>query len=213
MLRKGCAFFEPYLRDLPTALDHPLVREFCRAEHATRLQRLWAAREALLQKVEDLPRTFCHFDAIRRNLHRREGADGSRTVALDWEWAGIGALGEDLAPLVAGTLCMGDAAAADGRRLDSVAFTGYLDGLHDAGWRGDAAQVRLAYCAASALRYGLWGAWLVGQLAREEDGHATVSAFFARPVGAVVKRFAVLLPLLLDHADEAQVAIGRSSHS
>jgi hypothetical protein len=34
------------------------------------------------------------------------------------------------------------------------------------GYGGDAAQVRVAYCAASALRYGLWGAWLAGVLAR-----------------------------------------------
>jgi hypothetical protein len=88
-----------------------------------------------------------------------------------------------------------------------VAFTGYLEGLREAGWRGDPAQVRLAYCAASALRYGLWGAWLAGQLAREEDGHQAVSAFFARPLGAVVKQFTLLLLLLLDHADEAQAAV------
>jgi hypothetical protein len=211
MLRKECSFFGPYLRDLPATLDHPLVRRACPAGQATRLQRLWAARQALLRKVEDLPPTFCHLDAIRRNLHRCEGTEGRRTVAFDWEWAGIGALGEDLAPLVAGSLCMGDAAAADGRRLDAVAFTGYIDGLRDAGWRGDPAQVRFAYCAASALRYGLWGAWLADQLARAQDGHATVSAFFARPVGAVVKQFALLLPLLLDHADEAQAAIDTSS--
>lgn len=213
MLRKGCAFFAPYLRDLPATLDHPLVRQVCPAELATRLERLWAAREALLRKVEDLPQTFCHLDAIRRNLHRCEGTDSTRTVALDWEWAGIGALGEDLAPLVAGSLCMGDAAAAGGRRLDVVAFTGYIDGLSDGGWRGNPAEVRFAYSAHCALRYGLWGAWLAGQLAREEDGHATVSAFFARPLGAVVEQFALLLPLLLDHADEAQAAIDKSSPS
>jgi hypothetical protein len=213
MLGKGCGFFEPYLRDLPAALGHPLARRVCPAGQAARLQRLWAAREALLQKVEGLPQTFSHFDAITRNLCQREDADGMRTVALDWEWAGIGAPGEDLAPLVAGSLCMGDAPAADGQRLDAVAFTGYLDGLHDAGWRGDPAHVRFAYCAASALRYGLWGAWLAGLLAEGEGGHATISAFFDRPVGAVVKHFAALLPLLLDHADEAQEAIGRSSRS
>ena len=206
MLRKESAFFGPYLRGLPATLDHPLVRQFCPAGQAARLERLWTAREALLRKVEGLPRTFCHLDAIRRNLYRREGTD-EPTVVLDWEWAGIGALGEDLAPLVAGSLCMGDAAAADGRRLDAVAFTGYIDGLLGAGWRGDPAEVRLAYAAASALRYGLWGAWLAGQLAREEDGHATVSAFFARPVGAVVQQFTPLLPQLLDYADEAQAAI------
>src|SRR6266851_1600748 len=55
MLRKGCAFFGPYMRDLRATLDHPLVRQFCSAEQATRLERLWTAREALLQKVEDLP--------------------------------------------------------------------------------------------------------------------------------------------------------------
>ncbi len=208
MLRKGCAFFGPYMRHLPATLDHPLVRQVCPAEQATRLERLWMAREALLRKVEDLPQTFCHFDAIRRNLYRSEG---TRTVALDWEWAGIGALGEDLAPLVAGSLCMGDAAAADGRHLDAVAFTGYMDGLLEAGWRGDAAEVRFAYSAASALRYRLWGAWLAGELARGEDSHATVSAFFARPVGAVVEHFALLLPLLLDYADEAQAGIERRS--
>jgi len=163
--------------------------------------------------VEGLPQTFCHFDAIRRNLHRGEGTESTRTVALDWEWAGIGAPGEDLAPLVAGSLCMGDAAAAGGRRLDVVAFTGYIDGLSHGGWRGDPAEVRFAYSAHCALRYGLWGAWLAGQLAREEDGDATVSAFFARPLGAVVEQFALLLPLLLDHADEAQAAIDKSSPS
>jgi len=207
MLRKGCPFFGPYMRKLPAILDHPLVRQICPAEQATRLERVWTEREALLEKVEDLPQTFCHFDAIRRNLIRCDGLGGSRTIFLDWEWAGIGALGEDLAPLVAGSLCMGDAAAASGRRLDAVAFTAYIDGLVEAGWRGDAAEVRLAYCAASALRFGLWGAWLAGQLARGEDGHATVAAFFARPVDAVVRHFAVLLPLLLDHADEAQIGI------
>ena len=132
MLRKESAFFGPYLRDLPAALDHPLVRQACPAEQAARLERLWAVREALLKQVEALPRTFCHLDAIRRNLHRPEGTGGTRTVAFDWEWAGIGALGEDLAPLVAGSLCMGDAAAASGRRLDAAAFTGYIDGLRDA---------------------------------------------------------------------------------
>jgi len=79
MLRKGCAFFGPYMRDLRATLDHPLVRQFCSAEQATRLERLWTAREALLQKVEDLPQTFCHFDAIRRNLCRCEGSEGTRT--------------------------------------------------------------------------------------------------------------------------------------
>jgi hypothetical protein len=214
MLRKGCPFFAPYMRDLRATLDHPLVRQFCQAEHATRLERLWTAREALLQQVETLPQTFCHFDAIQRNLYRCEGSEDASTVALDWEWAGIGALGEDLAPLVAGSLCMGDADAADGRHLDAVAFAGYLDGLREVGCLGDAAEARFAYCAASALRCGLWGAWLAGQLAREEAGHAAVSAFFARPARAVVQHFVRLLPLLLDHADEALAAVdGHSSQN
>ena len=52
---------------------------------------------------------------------------------------------------------------------------------------------------------------LAGELAREEDGHQALSAFFTCSVGAVVEQFALLLPLLLDHADEAQAAIGTSS--
>jgi len=66
MLRKESAFFGPYLRGLPATLDHPLVRQFCPAGQAARLERLWTAREALLRKVEGLPRTFCHLDAFAR---------------------------------------------------------------------------------------------------------------------------------------------------
>jgi hypothetical protein len=36
---------------------------------------------------------------------------------------------------------------------DRVAYLAYLDGRRAAGWAGDPAQVRFAYCAAAALRF------------------------------------------------------------
>jgi hypothetical protein len=63
---------------------------------------LWDQREKLLTAVEQLPRTFSHLDAFHQNLFLRRLETGQQqTTAVDWTYAGIAALGEELAPLVA----------------------------------------------------------------------------------------------------------------
>ncbi|MGW7237643.1 phosphotransferase [Streptomyces sp. NPDC054804] len=54
--------------------------------------RLHHDREWFLQVLEALPRAFCHLDMWPANLR----SDGPAAVALDWAFAGDGALGEDL---------------------------------------------------------------------------------------------------------------------
>jgi hypothetical protein len=39
--------------------------------------------------------------------------------------------------------------------LDAIIFAGYLDGLRDAGWQGDARLVRFGYAATAALISGV----------------------------------------------------------
>src|SRR5919202_2410247 len=99
-------------------MDHPLVRRFCPPATGRRLLGLWGDRHMLLDAIERLPQTFCHHDAFRRNLLASEG---DRTVAIDWEFAGPGAVGEDLGPLVAGSLAMMAAEAGAARALDEAA--------------------------------------------------------------------------------------------
>jgi hypothetical protein len=74
-------------------------------------------------------------------------------VAIDWAYAGIGALGEDLMGLL--RVFNQEGTPGFHRALDEVLFAGYLDGLGDAGWEGDPRLARLGFTTAVAMRYGM----------------------------------------------------------
>lgn len=115
--------------------------------------RLWTERDAFGTALERLPQTFCHGDAIRRNLISRRGMDGGEeTVAIDWEYAGRYAGGEEVGQTLSVASAFFDVEPTDLPTLDEALYAGYLAGLHDAGWHGDPRQVRFAYAAHAALR-------------------------------------------------------------
>ncbi len=141
------------LRD---SLKHPLVRRVYPPEVAEGVFRLWSEREALLDALDRLPQAFCHLDIYRRNLFARHTADGDEeTVAIDWAFVGTGAVGEELAPLVLASVFFEGIGWDRMLKLDSIVFDGYLKGLRDAGWQGDARLARFGYVTAAALRYGV----------------------------------------------------------
>src|SRR5215211_269941 len=126
-----------------------LVRQFYSPRVVVALRRLWSERAAFLGALERLPRTFCHGDAHRRNFFSRTGPDGTeQTVAIDWEYAGHGALGEEMAALVMSNLLLFEAAGIVPHDLDGTCFAAYIDGLRVAGWDGDPQVARLGYTGA-----------------------------------------------------------------
>jgi hypothetical protein len=151
-LRRVVAKTAPAIAQLSDVLTHPLVRRLLPGDASARCSRLWAERERLLDALDRLPRTICHLDAFSRNLFSRQGADADQTVAIDWAFVGRGAVGEEIEPLVCRSLLFNDVELTQAQELDGIVFAGYLDGLRDAGWRGDPRQVRLGYTAAVALR-------------------------------------------------------------
>jgi thiamine kinase-like enzyme len=166
--------------------------------------RLWTERHRLSDALEALPQTFCHLDAIRNNLVLSARDDAEQTIALDWEWTGIAGVGEELAPLVAGSLAMLNVEASHAGPLDTIAFPAYLEGLRAAGWQGPADAARFGYVASAALRFGLvWGVWLSSLIGGPENRQADVAAFYARDLDAVLEHFTSVLPFLLDFGDEA----------
>ena len=74
-------------------------------------------------------------------------------MAVDWAYAGHGAVGEELVPLVVGSLFFFEAVGIAPRDLDAACFAGYVAGLREAGWAGDERLVRLGFTADAALRY------------------------------------------------------------
>jgi hypothetical protein len=153
-LRQYVAHSAPAMAPLRDSLEHPLVCRWIPGDASDRFFRLWAERDCYLDALDRLPQTLCHLDVFRRNLFARRTAGGDdQTVAVDWAYAGQGAIGEDLVPLVLASVYFFEVELDEAQPLEEIVFEGYLEGLRDAGWQGDPRLVRLGYTAAASLRY------------------------------------------------------------
>lgn len=65
--------------------------------------------------------------------------------------------------------------------LERLAFDGYLQGLHEAGWRGDASLVRLGYTLTVSLCIGM-GIFIVEWVARDEKLRHWLEQIMGYPV-------------------------------
>ncbi|NIK62060.1 aminoglycoside phosphotransferase [Kribbella shirazensis] len=150
-------------RDVPwhlmtddTAWQQPLIRETWPARLREAWTRLLVHREALLDLVAALPRARCHLDFWVSNVIQRPTGE---LALFDWAFYGDGALGEDIGNYIPDAVF--DLFWPDERlpELADTCITNYLDGLREAGWRGNRDQVRLAVMA-SGVKY----AWLLPHL-------------------------------------------------
>ena len=175
------------------AVRDPLLARLYPPEVAAVMIELWQARGRICAILVGWPQVLGHLDAVPSNVIVR----GGRTYLIDWAFLGRAAPGEELAPLVAGSGLFGGLPAGHLPAIDRVAFPAYLDGLRAAGWSGDPARVRFAYCAAAALRYCVAvTTWLVcginpdGSSAdvgglRDPGQRALWETFFGRPFAEV----------------------------
>jgi hypothetical protein len=152
----------------------------------------------LLSALDRLPQTFCHLDAFPRNLLVDD--DAEEVVALDWSYAGTAAIGSELAPMVAASVCFFEADPKDIHRIDDAVFRGYCRGLRAAGWDGDPEQVRLGYTATASLHFGLYP---LGVYVLDRDFSQHVEKALGHPITAILDRWAVVARFLLDQGDEA----------
>jgi hypothetical protein len=197
----------PVIEPLRNALASPWGRRWLPEKDVGQYFRLWAERELYLDVLDRLPQTICHLDIFPRNLFAQRTADGdAKSVAIDWAFVGWGPLGADLHPLVwlSGVEGVGIARAQE---LEGTAFEGYLEGLRDAGWRGDRRQVRLGYTAAGTrYLFPEIGRWLA--LILDESLHAEAEQMFGLPIGEIFDYVALLRPLLFDQMREARELMG-----
>lgn len=195
---------EPQLRDLPGLTDHLVVRRWFTGNSLERTMNLWSKREQLLQQLDRLPRSLCHHDAFRRNLLTKPGLNGGeQTVGIDWQIVGTGAIGEEIAPLVAVSLQFFEVDMEQAATLEATVFEGYVAGLRDTGWSGDTRLARFGFGASAALFVGVGGAglWLSGMLI--DDNAAAMEKVLGQPLDVILERFAALQRYLLDLGDEA----------
>jgi hypothetical protein len=205
-LRTWLAHHGPLVAQIAAAPTRPDLRRFWPRGVVDAILRLWDEREGFLTALERLPQTFCHGDAMRRNLLAHRRPDGAEeTVGIDWEYTGYLAAGEEVGQTlsVAGAFFHLD--PADLPALDEALFAGYLAGLRDAGWRVDPRPVRFAYAAHAALR-NLFNA--VGASLPDEARRAAILQNQGHTWEELAGRRAAVRPFLLTRADEARRLLG-----
>ena len=209
-LRRLVAQAGPTVDQLPSYLSDPLVRRWLSTPAVNDILVLWAERELFLSTLDRLPQTFCHRDAFRRNLFARSREDGrEQTVVIDWAFAGIGAIGIEIAPLVAASLCFWEVDLADAQALDDIIFDGFLKGLGDAGWHGNSDEVRFGYTAAAALIYCIGYLGYVLDSLLDESRHAWLEQISGRPLEETLDYWADINDFLLKLAKEARKLMRR----
>ncbi len=185
----------------------PLLRQLYPPPVVIEFKRLWSERERFLTALDRLPRTFCHHDAFRRNLLLRAGPEGEELVALDWAYAGHGAVGEDLEQLVVASLYFFETGEIALRELDAVCFSNYVAGLREAGWVEDERLVRLGFTAAAALRHTVGLLRLVLPVVSDPALRPIMEDLFGRPLEEVVEGWTALWPYQFGLADEARALL------
>jgi Phosphotransferase enzyme family len=196
---------------LQQSLENPWVQRIFPPATAKGIQQLWDERERFLQALERLPQAFCHLDVFRRNLSARLNADGIReTQVFDWAFAGVGALGQELAPLVMANLSFFEVDWLEGRDLEEQTFAGYVQGLRESGWQGDAQLVRLGYACSGPLFYGLSVLEQIMQVMLNEPIHPIIEQIFGHPIHQVSESTALMhARYTLRLADEARVLMDK----
>jgi hypothetical protein len=192
------------IEQLRASADRPGVRDWYFEGDIERHLKVWDEREKLLAALDRLPQTFLHRDTFRRNLFARRASDGSEeTVAVDWAYVGIGAVGEELASLVQASLVFSEIDMTDAHKLKEIVFDGYIKGLAEAGWHGDARLVRLGYSAGSVLIFELG----YGSAPLDESRYAWAEQAFGLPIDDLKSLSAKSTHFCLDLADEARELI------
>lgn len=201
-LRQWLDLTEVFNRKEGVWVFEPRVEQTFSAKTLAGAIRLLDERDEFYQAIRRLPPVFSHFDFQRRNLLIRQTADGrEELVALDWAFAGIGALGGELASLVGISGLLFEIEPTELPALEAAAYPEYLAGLHDAGWDGDRKMLRLAYtiwlslwCGAQAPGFaGFWGG---------ENGPG-VALFECQPA-EMIAGWATLCEFALERGEEAR---------
>lgn len=194
---------QPIIENLHQFLHEAKRPHWLTEPQIKRLLAIWARREPLLQALDRLPRTLCHHDAFRRNLFALQ----ERTVAVDWQILGTGAIGEEMVPLVGITLQFMNMAPAKLQALEETVLDGYVAGLRDAGWQGDERLARFGYAASAALFIGVATVGCWPSVARESRYKLAEKAI-GHPIADIIANFGALQDHFLDLGDKALAMVG-----
>jgi Phosphotransferase enzyme family len=153
------------LLDDDATWQHPIARKVFPAALRDGARFVHANRERLYRISESLPRTLCHLDFWPKNLVRRPGGE---VVLIDWAFAGLGSIAEDVGNLVPDACFDHFIRAEQLSELQQLIFDGYLRGLRSGGWNDDPRLVQLGMWS-SSVKYDWLTPLTLAQLTQERQ--------------------------------------------
>jgi hypothetical protein len=180
--------------------SHPLLVDVFDVDDIERMRSMRADRPRFLDWVERLPATLCHLDMHPRNLF---DAPAGVTCIIDWAYAGVGGIGEDVGNLVPDSVLDFHVPPGDIGVLDQLVTDGYRQGVTESGLTIEPSQIRLGMVAAMAAKY----AWIGPATARAAAEERTT--LNGRPIEEAIRVWAPTVRYLLDRADEARELASR----
>ncbi|MEV7190820.1 hypothetical protein AB0N81_03295 [Streptomyces sp. NPDC093510] len=151
---------------------------------------LWRARSELLARLDRVPVALAHLDANRLNLLR---AEPGRSVAVDWSYVGVEALGTDAAQLFASSAARLLVPADDLAAFHDAVLDGYVAGLRSAGVPGEVlSAVPGWYDLAICLRWGAAHLFWARGIADPERRPVLEQRWWRRPFAQAAPDLALL---------------------
>jgi thiamine kinase-like enzyme len=103
--------------------------------------------------LERLPRTFAHQDFYELNiLLNSDRLQKGRLAVIDWQFASISGIGEDLGRFIGLSFSRGHVPIDKFREYRELFLSSYIKGMRHAGWHGDEMLPRFGCLASFALR-------------------------------------------------------------
>lgn len=185
-----------------------LGRALLQASRINDVEKWLAHRQTLRRAAEHLPTCLSHLDAFRRNLFVRQSAtEHIETVAIDWAYTGYGVVGEEAGTLTKITLQWMDALDLQPKTLSEAVYDGYVQGLRDAGWMGEANLVRLGYYL--SLANGVTWLLSIMDYLQDTENIAILESIIVQPMNVQIEYLAQLQPFLLEIGDEAVALLSK----
>lgn len=129
------------------AWDHPVAARHWPDRLRAGLRTVWKRRDDLFDRAEALPQTLCHLDVWPMNLILSDAGP----ILLDWAFLGRGAIGEDIANLIADTFLDGLQPVDRLPEVKDALTDAYRAGLAEAGGRHG--RLETAVAATGAAKY------------------------------------------------------------
>lgn len=186
----------------------PIVQQAFDSQQKPRVLQLLAEKQRFFEVNDNLPQVLCHNDAHRRNLMwtRSQKSGQEELIGIDWAFAGIGAVGNDLGELVGSSLFFFEFDPAAAETLEKAVFEGYLAGIADHNLDLDRRLSRLGYLISLAFWMGaMIPGWVAIMLS--PDSKINVQEMCRRPAEEVLAGWVQLNQFCLDRADEARSLI------